>query len=1372
MLSVERDQVRRAEGTPSDPSYPDQWALPQIGWDSVFGSVTPGGLSEIAVLDTGIDASHPDLSGLVLPGYSAFEGADAQTDPNGHGTWMAGIAAALADNGAGVSGVAYAGVSLLPVQVLGADGTGQDSDIINGIVWATDNGADVILMAFSNPGYSPALQASIDYAWDNGAILIAAAGNDGSSTATYPAGDRGVIGVSATDRNDELAAGSNYGQAIFLAAPGVDIMTTDRYGGYISISGTSASAAVVAGAAAFMRAVDTSFSNGVIVGRLACTADPAGLQEETGNGRLNLERALSDNSTDSIQPAGVPPLGEGGPYIGPYEAAANKTFTGPGNFSDATRWSGGTLPVAGDNLRINGTCTFDNAASSLAYGTLEISRGTAGSSVVWPVNGTNTLNVTSIITGSAGAGSIDMTNGGTLQIRTSWTSTNTTLTPGTGTVNWNVTGASSTLPAAITTYNNLTITATGRTASLGAATTVNGNLLISAGTLDVTTSNRALNVKGNFTNNATFTPRSGTLTLNGTADQTINGSTTPTVFRSLTINKSSGTATLGINITLSANLAVNAGTFDLSTYTANRTAAGGTLTVASGAALKIGGTNTLPSNYTTHTYGATSTIEYSGAAQMVYSENYAGNLTLSGSGAKTLQTGTTTIGGSLTLSGTATTTTVANLAITGNLNVGTGTIFTVGSNFTLGVTGTTSVTGRYNDNSTGAKTLTGDLTINTGGVWDETVVSAYSIAGNFTNNATTFTASTGTHTFSRASKTLSGGTITSIANVEISGTYTNNGTLTVGSALSGAGGLTNGTTGILNIGGTSTISTLAASSSGNTVNYTGAAQVVKAVTYHNLTLSGNGSKTLPAGATTVSGVLSMEGTASTTITGTLTYGSSATLQYQGSTAQTTGPEFPVSPSGVPNLTINNSNGVTASGNITVNGVLNLSSANPSATQGSLDMGSYTLDMGASATTTGQGDVTGIVRRTAFVAGTTYSFGNQYTAMTFAPVGSLPTSISLKISLGTAPAWKPDAIQRIYDTLQTGASGAIATLDLHYLDSELNGNTEANLDFWDYVVDPGYVAEHASSNINTVDNWVGLANLNIDYLPASFGSRLHTLANSSGSSYNTWNGSVSTAWTDSRNWTGAAAPVSTDDVVIPDAATTTYDPTLPASTTINTLTIQTGGILNGGSGTAITIADGDGAWVGTGTFNPGTSTVIFTSAEATISGTANFYNLTIDTGAVLTLGTGSTTRIAGTIINNGIWQAALLSNTVEYNGTDQTVLNPNSAIPGYSNLILSGSFTKTLAAAVTVHGDLTIGPGTTLDTSSAHSYGLTLNGNFINGGTFTAHASPITIGGTGTQSLDRFYDHRRRDCHQDRWDRYSDRHYVHGCADPEWLRRDP
>src|SRR5205823_11934760 len=138
-------------------------------------------------------------------------------DPNGHGTWVASIAGAATDNGAGIAGVDFAGATILPVQVLDPSGTGQDSDIMRGIIWAANHGADVILMAFAGPGHTNSLQNAIDYAWSHGAVLVAATGNTGSSTPNYPAGDAEVMGVSGTDSSDGFWSGSDYGADAFIA---------------------------------------------------------------------------------------------------------------------------------------------------------------------------------------------------------------------------------------------------------------------------------------------------------------------------------------------------------------------------------------------------------------------------------------------------------------------------------------------------------------------------------------------------------------------------------------------------------------------------------------------------------------------------------------------------------------------------------------------------------------------------------------------------------------------------------------------------------------------------------------------------------------------------------------------------------------------------------------------------------------------------------------------------------------------------------------------------------------------------------------------------------------------------------------------------
>ena len=322
VLRVELDATRTAEAIPNDPGYADQWSLPQIGWDQAFGTVTPGGSAVVAILDTGVDASHGDIDANIVSGNSQLVGSTWSSDPNGHGTAMAGIVAAEADNGLGIAGVGYAGVKVMPVTVLDSSGTGQDSDVIEGVVWAVDHGADVILMAFSSFSYSASLQAAVDYAWSNDVVLVAAVGNDSSSSPAYPAGDRGVVGVSNTDAADALASSSNWGQDVFLAAPGEGISATEPGGQYGSISGTSASAAAVAAAAGLLRAVDPAASNGVIVGRLARNADAAGTVAQTGNGRLNLSRAMGDTSTVAVQPAGAAPTGSGGPFVGPYVIAA------------------------------------------------------------------------------------------------------------------------------------------------------------------------------------------------------------------------------------------------------------------------------------------------------------------------------------------------------------------------------------------------------------------------------------------------------------------------------------------------------------------------------------------------------------------------------------------------------------------------------------------------------------------------------------------------------------------------------------------------------------------------------------------------------------------------------------------------------------------------------------------------------------------------------------------------------------------------------------------------------------------------------------------------------------------------------------------
>jgi hypothetical protein len=407
---VELDRVRATEAGPSDRLYRRQWSLPHIRWDDVYRSVDPSGSAVVAVLDTGVDAAHPDLAGQLVEGTSLVAGADETDDPNGHGTAMAGIVAAATDNGIGIAGIGFDGVRVMPVTVLDADGLGQDSDIIEGIVWAVDHGADVVNLSFSNPGYSAALQAAVDYAWARDVVVVAATGNDGSSAATYPAGDRGVIGVSNTDRSDALHPTSNHGAATFLGAPGTGISTLRAGGGTTTVTGTSASAAEVSAAAALLRAIDPDASNGVIVGRLARSAAAAGSRSETGNGRLDLARAVRDNGTGAVTPAGVAP-GTGGPFVGPYVAAAasvNATTTLNGSTGSITVSQGVSITMVMSVTTAGNGQDDDWDASRWAFATTPPAAGAMTCVDHANHNGDGTYTETMSIAAPATAGTYDL----------------------------------------------------------------------------------------------------------------------------------------------------------------------------------------------------------------------------------------------------------------------------------------------------------------------------------------------------------------------------------------------------------------------------------------------------------------------------------------------------------------------------------------------------------------------------------------------------------------------------------------------------------------------------------------------------------------------------------------------------------------------------------------------------------------------------------------------------------------------------------------------------------------------------------------------------------------------------------------------------
>ncbi|NTW31954.1 MAG: hypothetical protein HGB12_04910, partial [Bacteroidetes bacterium] len=881
-----------------------------------------------------------------------------------------------------------------------------------------------------------------------------------------------------------------------------------------------------------------------------------------------------------------------------------------------------------------------------------------------------------------------------------------------------------------------------------------------------------LNISGNLTFGyilGTLTPSTGTVNFNGSLSaQNIPIGISNVIYNNLTINNTnSGGATLSDVISgadVTGNLYVgniNSGsTFDNGGF-AIVLASGKSFNVANGSTFNLSGTSTMLTvlGGGTKTFGATSTVNYRGSAQTVSAESY-GHLTLSGSGIKTLPASTITLAGNYTMSGTASATALAAINTAGNFTLGSGTSFnassfthTVGGNWTNSGTFTSgSSTIDFNGSGAGNIGASNFNNITFSGAGTKTATGALTIDGNVNIN-NNFSAGSYTHTI--------------IGNWTNSGTYTHNsGTVIFGGTgaqtiNSGANSFNNFS--ISNTGGTCT-------ASGNGITVAGTFTTNSGTTLDLATYA------LSVNTVSHSGTLLTQNTSSTPITTGKTWGGLVSYNSN-STAQT------AMAGTYNNLTITTTGGAAASGNINVNGILNLAAANPSSTKGCLEMVtdystypgttnsnpgvntlvSYYLKMGSTATTIGVGDVTGIVKRTTILANTSYSFGNQYTTVALT-AGTMPDSLTVTIKIGSEVPNKTSAIKRHYEIVpfvpdpNTFTSTSRFSVNFHYLDSELNGNTESRVITGDYDIDGGSPTpdEHGRSAYDFTNNYIGLSNVAFNYFLQKTGHMWRTifLLSNHETDYKTWNGSASTDWDEETNWTPSGIPNVGHFVIIPDAATTPNDPILPSNpgTIINTLTIEAGGILVMGSQTLSISNSLSAGWEDQNPNgnDPGTSTVIFTQEGATVSGTGRFYNLTINSGASLTNAAGSSVKIENAITKTGAWYCHVYDNTVEYNkGGNQTVVIPDDNkyynltlsesgtkdLPALtmiqSNLTFSGSVTTTTSSAQEIVGNVTIGTGTTF---TAGTFTHTVGGNWTKDGTFTATGSTIEFNGDNAGNI--------------------------------------
>ncbi|RLI43787.1 hypothetical protein DRO69_08855 [Candidatus Bathyarchaeota archaeon] len=331
---AEPNYIYRACVLPNDADYTLQWAhqaiQSELAWDIETGDPDV----VIAVVDTGVDWDHPDLAANIwnntdekldgkdtdgngyiddVRGYdfvdttaSVYPGEDGRmrdNDPmdfHGHGTHVAGIAAAVTNNSIGVAGVSW-NCKVMPVRAGYKDAYGygvlEADDVAVAIEYAVNNNANVICMSWGSYSISNTVKEAIDYAYAKGAILISAAGNGGTYLKSYPAGYDNVIAVAATGISNVRAGFSNYGSWIDIAAPGVDVLSTVFNDAYASWSGTSMSTSFVAGLAALILSKNSTFSNEEVRNILRSTIDPVISDEYIGLGRINAYKAVVRNST-------------------------------------------------------------------------------------------------------------------------------------------------------------------------------------------------------------------------------------------------------------------------------------------------------------------------------------------------------------------------------------------------------------------------------------------------------------------------------------------------------------------------------------------------------------------------------------------------------------------------------------------------------------------------------------------------------------------------------------------------------------------------------------------------------------------------------------------------------------------------------------------------------------------------------------------------------------------------------------------------------------------------------------------------------------------------------------------------------------------
>ncbi|NUT37435.1 MAG: type VII secretion-associated serine protease mycosin [Hamadaea sp.] len=300
-------------GPTTDRIRSQQWQLRALHATEAWRQADGSGVT-VAVIDSGVDGSHPDLAGQVLPGKDFVRSGDGQRDEVGHGTTVAGLIAGRGDDSTGVLGLAP-GAKILPVRVLDSRNRYDDARVVaNALRWAVDHGAEVVNLSLGGSVASPELADAIDYAFEKDVVVVACTGNESPPDVAevwYPAREPGVLAVTGLARDgDTLWPGSLSGPATVLAAPGTDLVGA-RPDGYWTVEGTSFAAPLVTAAAALVRSKWPAMSAATVVNRLIRSAgdlgDP-GRDTAYGFGLVDPLRALTDDIPDvAVNPLDTTP---------------------------------------------------------------------------------------------------------------------------------------------------------------------------------------------------------------------------------------------------------------------------------------------------------------------------------------------------------------------------------------------------------------------------------------------------------------------------------------------------------------------------------------------------------------------------------------------------------------------------------------------------------------------------------------------------------------------------------------------------------------------------------------------------------------------------------------------------------------------------------------------------------------------------------------------------------------------------------------------------------------------------------------------------------------------------------------------------------